>query len=437
MPVAVRDEVHPRDGASVAAAFPQAPDDGALERLRTGLAVRGAPVRADHREPAGPGGPRPVTSRGRHAAGSSTGLFAGLRPAARTSHRSARAAGAARHAASRHGARLNGRRAGTEGEFPGQPNPAGGHSRWLLVGAGGVAAFVLGITVLVASTLGSTVATAFVKVNRSPTLATVDLTTNALAQDRLTVTPSALSVRLTAAIGDRRGRRQLRARLVLDGLPLVSLPVDVQARPAAALTAAWRVIGRPLTGRSGTAVLALPANGDLAYRVSWAATHEAVRRGLAHAILDDRRIALTGAYVRTDLLDSAKGLPGSSGHLVSTAILRLILAVGRRHPVVVSAVESGGNGHCDQGYGPEPESVCPNDPHYRGDAVDFAALGNVALTGRDAGSLLIIRIAETLLPGGSGFGQSECGATPPLPRGWTTFPDVCDHLHVQVPAGTP
>jgi hypothetical protein len=48
----------------------------------------------------------------------------------------------------------------------------------------------------------------------------------------------------------------------------------------------------------------------------------------------------------------------------------------------------------------------------------------------------VIKELESLLPPGSAFGQSECGATPPLPAGISTFEDTCNHLHIQIPKGT-
>jgi len=154
---------------------------------------------------------------------------------------------------------------------------------------------------------------------------------------------------------------------------------------------------------------------------------------LAQQILNNKNIQLTGRLVLQDIQDAANGQPGTAGAMTSAAILQLILSVGQKYTVVVSAIQSGGTGHCNN----TPKSSCPNDPHYNGDAVDFSTLDGVALTGRDSGSLSIMNVAFGVLPTGSGLGQSQCGATPTLPSGWSTFQDTCDHLHVQVPAGTP
>lgn len=154
---------------------------------------------------------------------------------------------------------------------------------------------------------------------------------------------------------------------------------------------------------------------------------------LAKAILANKNIQLTGRLVASDVQAAANDKEGSAGAKTSAAILRLISSVGSTHSVVITAIQSGGTGHCQD----TPKSGCPNDPHYTGDGVDFGAIDGKALTGRDAGSLLILQSAFTLLPSGAGFGQKQCGTTPPLPAGDTTYNDTCTHLHIDVPADTP
>jgi hypothetical protein len=154
---------------------------------------------------------------------------------------------------------------------------------------------------------------------------------------------------------------------------------------------------------------------------------------LARQILQSPNIDLSGRLVKEDIQAAADGKPGSAGVMTSSAILKLILEVGQTHKVTVSAIQSGGTGHCDN----KPKPACPNDPHYTGDAVDFSTLDGKALTGRDSGSIIIIQVAFKDLPSGSGIGQKNCGPTPSLPPGWITFDDSCNHLHVQAPKGTP
>lgn len=156
---------------------------------------------------------------------------------------------------------------------------------------------------------------------------------------------------------------------------------------------------------------------------------------IAQQILSNGNINLS-CYSSTALQDvqaAAAGRVGTAGVMTSSAILQLIATVGQNHKVCVTAIQSGGQGHC----GGIPKSGCPNDAHYNGDAVDFGNLDGVALRGRDSGSIVIMEIAFTILPRGSGFGQSQCGSGPSLPAGFIEFRDSCDHLHVQVPLGTP
>lgn len=158
-------------------------------------------------------------------------------------------------------------------------------------------------------------------------------------------------------------------------------------------------------------------------------------QSLAQQILNNSNIDLDclSPTVSQDVQAAAAGKVGTAGAMTSSAILQLIATVGQSHKVCVTAIQSGGQGHCNN----TPKSACPNDPHYTGDAVDFGNLDGQALSGRDPGSLTIMNIAFSVLPGGSGFGQSQCGSTPPLPNGDITFEDTCDHLHVQVRSGTP
>ncbi|MGH7195721.1 MAG: hypothetical protein ACREGA_02985 [Candidatus Saccharimonadales bacterium] len=173
------------------------------------------------------------------------------------------------------------------------------------------------------------------------------------------------------------------------------------------------------------------SNGSGAATSSGSTTNAGTQQ-VAQQILTTKNISLTGRDVQQDIQDAANGKKGSAGVMTSSAILKLILTVGQKHKVTLSAIQSGGSGHCNN----TAKASCPNDPHYNGDAVDFSQLDGKALTGRDSGSLAILSIAEGVLPSGSAIGQSQCGTTPPLPAGWTTFEDTCNHLHVQVPKGT-
>jgi hypothetical protein len=158
-------------------------------------------------------------------------------------------------------------------------------------------------------------------------------------------------------------------------------------------------------------------------------------QAIAQQILNNKNIDLV-TYSPTALQDvqaAAAGKPGTASVMTSAAILKLIASVGQSHRVLITAIQSGGQGHCND----TPKSGCPNDPHYTGDAVDFGNLDGTSLTGRDSGSIKIMQTAFLVLPAGSGFGQSQCGTTPALPSGDITFNDSCNHLHIQVKPGTP
>lgn len=158
---------------------------------------------------------------------------------------------------------------------------------------------------------------------------------------------------------------------------------------------------------------------------------------LSQEILSDPNVVLSGRDVFADIDDTAAGGVGTAGVPISTDLLRFVLVLSEQHTIAISSIEGGGAGHCPDADGVyQPKSVCPDEPHYNGDAIDFFALDGQRIYGRDAGSLIIIKTALSALPPGSGFGQSECGRTPPLPPGWVLLPDLCTHLHVQVPLGS-
>lgn len=160
---------------------------------------------------------------------------------------------------------------------------------------------------------------------------------------------------------------------------------------------------------------------------------------LAQGILNNPNIDLTtySSSVLQDVKDAAAGKPGTAGAMTSAALLQLIATLGQTHKVMITAIQSDGQGHCNN----TPKSACPDDPHYTGDAVDFGSLDGVTISGRNPPSITVMRTAFTVLPKGSGFGQDQCGSqystNSELPDGFTTFDDTCNHLHVQVPKGTP
>jgi len=162
---------------------------------------------------------------------------------------------------------------------------------------------------------------------------------------------------------------------------------------------------------TGRAVGGPPVTGDSAH--------------LARQILANPRIAESGRLVLADLQDAAAGRSGTAGSPLSATLLRLIAVLGQRHSLVITALESGGTGHARNSY------------HYTGDAVDIGRLDGQIVTGHNAPALTIITTVAPLMPAGSGFGQSTCGRTPPVPPGVATFPDTCTHLHIQVARNAP
>lgn len=161
---------------------------------------------------------------------------------------------------------------------------------------------------------------------------------------------------------------------------------------------------------------------------------------MANQILHNANIDLKGysPSVYNDVLAASKGQPGTGGAYTSSVILRLIATLGQDHKVLVTAIQSNGQGHCLRDGVLQPKSACPNDAHYNGDAIDFGNLDGVSLTGRDDKSLSIINLAVKLLPAGTGFGQQGCnGGTATIPDTDQQFPDSCNHLHIQIPLNTP
>lgn len=141
---------------------------------------------------------------------------------------------------------------------------------------------------------------------------------------------------------------------------------------------------------------------------------------LAKEILDNKNISLTGRLVKTDIEDAAAGKVGSNMVMTDARILRLIATIGKDHSVEITAIQGGGTGHST------------GSTHYSGKGVDFDRLDGVGVTGRNAPSIAIIKIAESVWDAGR-FGQDGCqGGSAPKPDGWVTFGDTCTHLHMDV-----
>ncbi len=160
---------------------------------------------------------------------------------------------------------------------------------------------------------------------------------------------------------------------------------------------------------------------------------------LATELMTSPNVGATGRLVENDLVDAELGQPATAGAYLDVALLQLLVVLAQHHSFNITALESGGTGHCNN----LPKSSCPShDAHYYGAAADIAMIDGISTTGRDPGSIDAINTVLPLIPttpgaygSQSGFGQQGCpgASTPPLPAGVITFPDVCNHLHIQVP----
>src|SRR5438874_1631763 len=130
---------------------------------------------------------------------------------------------------------------------------------------------------------------------------------------------------------------------------------------------------------------------------------------------------------RSSYFDPSIGQSGPGGPTtVQPLVLRIILAAAASgHQVGVSEIAGGVHG--------------AHPAHYTGHAVDFNMFNGQKLTGRNQPSIELIQLILSLLPAGSGIGQSQCGPMPPQlaqslqAHHILTFPDSCRHVHIQVP----
>lgn len=149
------------------------------------------------------------------------------------------------------------------------------------------------------------------------------------------------------------------------------------------------------------------------------------RQALAQSLLSNGRVAKTGRAVLEDLQQAAAGQPSWGSNYLSTTILRELVEIAKTHTYSISSLTGNGSGHSS------------GSRHYVGAAVDINIIDGSHLTGRDVRSLAVINAIKGDLPSGSGLGQKGCaGSEPSLPSGVASFADSCDHLHLQVPAGS-
>ena len=197
--------------------------------------------------------------------------------------------------------------------------------------------------------------------------------------------------------------------LYYDSSPAIALPIPFTAAPGAA-GGAGSIADSCATGSTNF-------SGD--------------EHALATQILANASISYDfgqGGIVIEAFKDLAAGkqaniLPNSGATDVSVTLLKFILTAAQTHKVNISSLTT---------------QHSPGDIHSVGDAVDINVLDLTHLVGRDPGSIDLIKIGTQTLPSGSGFGQDGCpGGAATLPTGFIQFADTCNHLHIQVPRGTP
>ncbi len=142
---------------------------------------------------------------------------------------------------------------------------------------------------------------------------------------------------------------------------------------------------------------------------------------LAQQIIDSDNITIAPQY-ETHVRNISNG---DNSCPLNKDILGIILAISEDFKINISSLNRSCTGNT-AGAGTASK-------HWQGKAVDIASINGVATTGRDSDAISVIKKISPLLPSGSGIGQKQCGATPELADGITTFNDSCDHLHIQVP----
>jgi hypothetical protein len=162
-------------------------------------------------------------------------------------------------------------------------------------------------------------------------------------------------------------------------------------------------------------------------------------KALAQQILDSSNVTYDygpNGYVAQPFRDLSAGKLASNNEgcpatTVSLHILQEILLLAKNHKLNISSLTTG--------------HPCGN-VHTVGRAVDINIFDNQRLgTGNDTyqTSLYNIGLSNTLmtaalpaLPDGSGFGDCDGHTIPTVGKNIIFFPDVCNHVHTQVPPGT-
>jgi len=131
------------------------------------------------------------------------------------------------------------------------------------------------------------------------------------------------------------------------------------------------------------------------------------------------------------VIDTANGVPAPNCQ-IDARVLQLIVLAGQWY----SEVRFSDLGRLcvnDCSYGAGVFSMHCKSPDL---AVDFISLDGTPSSGADSRSVDFIRRLASVLPQGSGIGQSNCRSAagdPVETPGLRQFPDTCNHLHIELP----
>jgi hypothetical protein len=156
----------------------------------------------------------------------------------------------------------------------------------------------------------------------------------------------------------------------------------------------------------------------------------------AQDLLSNSKVSKSGRLVTQDLQDAAAGKNGSADAPVNPLLLQALATLAQSHSFDISAIESGGTGHCFNSSGvSQPKSACPTDPHYQGDAADIDIYDGASLDGSNAASNQLENDLAQILPANSRFGMAKYsgyGTVSIDGKTFYTFNDGPNHVHFDV-----
>ncbi|RWZ78369.1 MAG: hypothetical protein EOT05_01220 [Candidatus Microsaccharimonas sossegonensis] len=162
------------------------------------------------------------------------------------------------------------------------------------------------------------------------------------------------------------------------------------------------------------------------------------KKSLAAKIVAKNRVTYLNNNVKPKLEDIASGkVDGNAMPCgININILKIIDTVTDSYPIKISDLNRMCSNNSTAGGRSSPASR-----HYAGNGsgLDIAVANGKVLDGRNAASVGVINLEMPILSAAaingksSRVGQSACGPAVTLAVGVTTFPDNCDHVHVDVP----